>query len=112
MGNTVSIKDLARKFKCAPSTISRALNDRPMINIDTRKTIQEYANKVGYQKNTISLSLLNKCSKTLGVIIPSISHYHETAIIEGLEAVLQPCQHFFFIANLHFMLSTQAFFYN
>jgi LacI family transcriptional regulator len=61
-----------------------------MINIDTRKTIQEYANKVGYQKNTISLSLLNKCSKTLGVIIPSISHYHETAIIEGLEAILQP----------------------
>ncbi len=95
MGNTVSIKDLARKFKCAPSTISRALNDHPMINIDTRKTIQEYANKVGYQKNTISLSLLNKCSKTLGVIIPSISHYHETSIIEGLEAVLQPCQLFF-----------------
>jgi LacI family transcriptional regulator len=90
MGNTVSIKDIARKFKCAPSTISRALNDHPMINIDTRKTIQEYANKVGYQKNTISLSLLNKRSKTLGVIIPSISHYHETAIIEGLEAILQP----------------------
>ena len=90
MGNTVSIKDLARKFKCAPSTISRALNDHPMINIDTRKTIQEYANKIGYQKNTISLSLLNHCSKTLGVIIPSISHYHETAIIEGLEAILQP----------------------
>jgi LacI family transcriptional regulator len=61
-----------------------------MINIDTRKTIQEYAHKIGYQKNTISLSLLNKCSKTLGVIIPSISHYHETAIIEGLEAILQP----------------------
>ena len=52
MGNTVSIKDIARKFKCAPSTISRALNDHPMINIDTRKTIQEYANKIGYQKNT------------------------------------------------------------
>lgn len=90
MGNAVSIKDIARKFKCAPSTISRALNDHPMINIDTRRTIQEYANRVGYQKNTISLSLLNHCSKTLGVIIPSISHYHETAIIEGLEAILQP----------------------
>ena len=90
MGNAVSIKDIARKFKCAPSTISRALNDHSMINVDTRKTIQEYANKIGYQKNTISLSLLNHCSKTLGVIIPSISHYHETAIIEGLEAILQP----------------------
>lgn len=90
MENSVSIKDIARKFKCAPSTISRALNDHPMINIDTRKTIQEYAQKIGYQKNTISLSLLNKCTKTLGVIIPSITHYHETAIIEGLQEILQP----------------------
>ena len=90
MGNSVSIKDIARKFKCAPSTISRALNDHPMINVETRKTIQEYASRIGYQKNTISLSLLNKCSMTLGVIIPSISHFHETSIVEGMEAVLQP----------------------
>lgn len=90
MGSVVSIKDIARKFKCAPSTISRALNDLSMINVDTRKTIQEYAKNIGYQKNTISTSLLNQCSMTLGVIIPSISHYHETAIIEGLEAILQP----------------------
>ena len=66
MGYAVSIKDIARKFKCAPSTISRALNDHPMINIDTRKTIQEYANKVGYQKNTISLSLLNYVYQSVG----------------------------------------------
>jgi LacI family transcriptional regulator len=90
MSQPISITDIARKFKCAPSTISRALNDHPAINIETRKTIQEYATRIGYQKNTLSLSLLNKQSKTLGVILPTMAHYHESAMVEGMEKILQP----------------------
>ena len=90
MSQPISIKDIARKFKCAPSTISRALNDHPAINIETRKTIQEYATRIGYQKNTISLSLLNKQSKTLGVILPTMAHFHESSMVEGMEKILQP----------------------
>ncbi|WP_025762129.1 LacI family DNA-binding transcriptional regulator [Dyadobacter tibetensis] len=86
----VTIKDIARRFNCSPSTVSRALNDHQAINEDTRKNIQEYAREVGYQKNEVSLSLLNKKTATLGVVVPSIGHYYETAVIEGLHAVLQP----------------------
>jgi LacI family transcriptional regulator len=86
----VTIKDIARKFKCSPSTVSRALNNHPLINEDTRKNLQEYAQKVGYQRNSGSLSLLNKRTGTLGVIVPSLNHQHETAIIDGLQSVLQP----------------------
>lgn len=86
----ITIKDIARKFKCSPSTVSRALNDNPVINEETRKTIQEYAEKMGYQRNIISLSLLNKSSKTLGVILPNINHFHESAMLEGLQSTFQP----------------------
>jgi LacI family transcriptional regulator len=86
----ITIKDIARKYKCSPSTVSRALNDHPAINIETRKTIQEYALKMGYQRNNISLSLLNKSSKTIGVILPNINHFHETAMLEGLQSTFQP----------------------
>lgn len=86
----VTIKDIARKFKCSPSTVSRALNNHPLINEDTRRNLQEYAQKVGYQRNSVSLSLLNKRTGTLGVIVPSLNHQHETTIIEGLQSVLQP----------------------
>lgn len=86
----ITIKDIARKFKCSPSTVSRALNDNPVINEETRKTIQEYAQRMGYQRNIISLSLLNKSSKTLGVILPNINHFHESSMLEGLQSVFQP----------------------
>ncbi|SEI37064.1 transcriptional regulator, LacI family [Dyadobacter koreensis] len=86
----VTIKDIARRFRCSPSTVSRALNDHPAINEDTRKNIQEYAREVGYQRNEVSLSLLNKKTATLGVVVPTIGNYYETAVIEGLHTILQP----------------------
>jgi LacI family transcriptional regulator len=86
----ITIKDIARKFKCSPSTVSRALNNYEHTNIETRNTIQEYAQKMGYQRNSVSLSLLQKNTKTLGIVIPNITQFHETAMVEGIESVLQP----------------------
>jgi len=90
MSKPVTIKDIAKKFKCSPSTVSRALNNHPVINEDTRKNLQEYARKVGYQRNQVSLNLLNKKTASIGVIVPTINNYYESAIIEGIDAVLQP----------------------
>lgn len=89
-GRPVTIKDIARRFRCSPSTVSRALNDHPAINEDTRKNIQEYAQEVGYQRNELSLSLLNKKSDSLGVVVPTVSAYYESAMMEGLHSILQP----------------------
>lgn len=88
MQKNITIKDIARKFKCSPSTVSRALNDHPLINQETKNTIREYAERMGYQKNEVSLSLLNKTTKTIGVVLPSILHSHETLIIEGIKSKL------------------------
>jgi LacI family transcriptional regulator len=85
----ITIKDIAKKFKCSPSTVSRALNNHPLINDETRKNIQAYALKMGYQRNTLSLGLRHSKSGVLGVIVPTISHCHETAMVEGLQSVLQ-----------------------
>ena len=85
----ITIKDIARKFKCSPSTVSRALNNHPLINEETRKNIQEYAHKMGYQRNTLSLGLRHSKSGTVGVIIPNISHFHETAMVDGIQTALQ-----------------------
>ena len=86
----ITIKDIARTFNCSPSTVSRALNDHYTINEDTRKAIQTYAKDVGYQRNSVSLSLLNKKTDSVGIIVPTISNYHESSIIDGLYSVLQP----------------------
>lgn len=94
MASPITIKDIAKKFNCSPSTVSRALNNHPTINEETRKNIQEYASKMDYHKNTLSLGLRYNKSGAVGVIIPTISHFHETAMIEGLQNTLQPQGYF------------------
>ncbi len=86
----ITIKDIARQFNCSPSTVSRALNDHYAISEDTRRSIQQYAQQAGYQRNLVSLSLLNKLSGVLGIIVPTISDSYESSVIEGLHTVLQP----------------------
>jgi LacI family transcriptional regulator len=90
MNKPVTIKDIARKFRCSPSTVSRALNNHPSINEDTRRNLQEYAQKVGYQRNQVSLNLLNTKTASIGVIVPTINNYYESAIIEGIDGILHP----------------------
>lgn len=85
-----TIKDIAKKFNCSPSTVSRALNNHTSINLHTRKNIQEYAQKVGYHRNKTALKLLSNQTYTIGVIVPNITSYLFAAIIDGMQNVLEP----------------------
>lgn len=85
----VTIKDIARKFNCSPSTVSRALNNDPSTNELTRRHIQRFAKNVGYQRNSVSLSLLNRHTNSIGIIVPYIQGYFYPALIDGIESRLE-----------------------
>ena len=81
----VTIKDLARELGISPSTVSRALSGHPDISDATIKKVTELAEKYHYQPNSIALSLRNSKTKTIGVIIPEITHAFFGKIICGIE---------------------------
>ena len=85
--NQITIKDIARILGISPSTVSRALKDHPDINADTKKAVNELANKLKYRPNAVALSLKNSRSYTIGVIIPEIVHYFFSSVISGIEDV-------------------------
>ena len=85
--NQITIKDIARILGISPSTVSRALKDHPDINTDTKKAVNELANKLKYQPNAVALSLKNSRSNTIGIIIPEIVHYFFSSVISGIEDV-------------------------
>ena len=82
-----TIKDIARKLKISPSTVSRALKNHPDISEATKKAVNELANKLNYQPNAVALSLKQSRSNTIGVIIPEIVHYFFSSVISGIEDV-------------------------
>lgn len=85
--NQVTIKDIARELGISPSTVSRALKDHPDISPQTKKAVNELAEKLNYQPNIVALSLRQSKTNTLGVIIPEIVHFFFSTVISGIEDV-------------------------
>lgn len=85
--NQVTIKDIAKALGISPSTVSRALKDHPDISSETKKAVNELADKLRYQPNAIALSLKHSRSNTIGIIIPEIVHYFFSSVISGIEDV-------------------------
>lgn len=83
----VTIKDIARELGISPSTVSRALKDHPDISVETKKSVNALAEKLNYQPNIVALSLRQKKTNTIGVIIPELVHFFFSTVISGIEDV-------------------------
>lgn len=80
-----TIKDIAQKLGLSPSTVSRGLNDHPHINEKTKKKIKDAAVKLGYKHNAIAASLRNNKSNTIGLIVPKISMFYQSAVLTAIQ---------------------------
>lgn len=83
----ITIYDLAQKLNLSTSTISRALNDNPIINKRTRKTVQDTARELGYRHNTFASNLRKQKTNTIGVIVHELNSNFITSVLAGIEKV-------------------------
>lgn len=85
MSNRITLKRIAAQFNVSIATVSMSLNNSHQISTKTKEMIQAYAKKHHYKPNKVALSLLNKKTKTLGVIIPNIMNSFFTEVFVGIE---------------------------
>lgn len=83
----VTIKDIARALGLSTSTVSRALRDSHEISPETKKLVLEYAQKLNYHPNPIALSLKERRSRTIGVIVCEIANSYFSQVINGVESI-------------------------
>jgi LacI family transcriptional regulator/LacI family purine nucleotide synthesis repressor len=67
-----TLKDIATKTGFSVTTISRALNGYPDVNLNTRDIINQAAKELNYSPNIIARSLVMKQSKIIGFIIADL----------------------------------------
>ena len=85
MADRITLKKIATEFNVSIATVSKALNNSSDISSKTKEKLQEYAKKHHYKPNKAALSLLNKKTKTLAVIIPNIMNSFFTEVFVGIE---------------------------
>jgi LacI family transcriptional regulator len=83
----LTLKQIARELDVSVSTVSKALRDSPEISDDTRQKIQAFAKLYNYKPNNIALSLKNRRTKTIGLVLPEIVHDFFATVISGVEEV-------------------------
>ena len=85
MKKRITLKQIAKELNYSISTVSKALKNSPEIGIDAKTKIQAYAKLYNYKPNNVALSLKNRKTKTIGVIIPEMVHYFFAKVIIGIE---------------------------
>tara|TARA_R110000868_G_scaffold125037_3_gene330384 strand:+ start:2823 stop:3845 length:1023 start_codon:yes stop_codon:yes gene_type:complete len=81
----ITLKHIARELEVSISTVSKALKNSEEISRDTKEKIQAFAKLYNYKPNNIAISLKNKRTKNIGVIIPDIVHHFFTTVFRGIE---------------------------
>lgn len=84
-----TIKDIARKLHISVSTVSRALRNLPDVNPETKRAVQELAEKLNYEPNYIAQSLINRKTRIIGVIVPLIASPVFGRILTGMNDTAQ-----------------------
>ncbi len=83
----VTIHDIAKKLNLAASTVSRALQDNPVISSGTRSLVKRIALEMGYRPNVQAANLRTRRTNTIGVVVPLINRYFFSSVISGIEEI-------------------------
>jgi len=81
----ITLKHIAKELGVSISTVSKALKNSEEISRDTKEKVQAYAKLYNYKPNNVAISLKNKRTKNIGVIIPDIVHHFFTTVFRGIE---------------------------
>src|SRR5690554_529906 len=95
----VKIKDVAREANVSVATVSRVLNNVPLVNDDTKKRVLDAIKKTGYKLNAIARSLKMQKTNTFGIMIPDITGPYYTEIVRGVEDICNMYDYHIILCN-------------
>jgi len=95
----VTIKDVAKRAGVTHSTVSRALQDSPLISEVTTRRVRQAALELGYQPSAAARSLKTRSTKVLGAVVSNIDDPFFGEVLQGIEDTAQSNGYSLFIAT-------------
>ena len=85
----VTIKDIAELAGVSYSTVSKALNDSPLVKPETKKRILEIAKSQGYQRNLLARHLVSGRTRLIGLVLADVSNPTFSTLAKYLHRALR-----------------------
>jgi LacI family transcriptional regulator len=99
MSKRITLADVALEAGVSPQTVSRAINDKGEISIETKERILEIARRLGFRPNNIARSLVKQQTTTLGIVVPDITNPFFSEIVRGVEDCARAHSYNVFLCN-------------
>lgn len=94
------IADVARATGVSTATVSRALRGLPNVSESTRSAIRSAADELGYVASSSARGLATGRTLAMGVVVPSLSRWFYTMVLEGIDAELRAASYDLILFNL------------
>ncbi len=82
------LADVAHRAGVSKSTASRALSGGAEVSPATRERVRAAAAALGYVPSTSAVSLATGRTRAVGVVVPSITRWFFSEVLEGIQSVL------------------------
>jgi len=82
----MTIRDVAEAAGFSVNTVSRALNDKPDVSVETKRSILKTVKQLGYHPNKLARGLRANKTHTIGLIIADIANPYFGTLVKGAEA--------------------------
>lgn len=96
---SITIKDIAKVAGVSYATVSRALNDHPEINEETKKKIKDIARQMGYTPNAVARGLVKRNTNMIALLIPDITNPFYPEVARGVEDFARENGYCVFLCN-------------
>ncbi|MGM9973701.1 MAG: LacI family DNA-binding transcriptional regulator [Clostridiaceae bacterium] len=94
-----TINDVAREAGVSITTVSRVINNNYPVKNSTREKVDAAIKKLNFKPNPLARGLITGKSQIIGVLVPSITNWFFSSIVEDLQRKLME-------ENYHVQLST------
>lgn len=82
---TVTIDDVAAAARVSPATVSRVINNRPIVAEGTRQRVLDAIERLSFRPSSLGRSLATRRTGTLGLVIADITNPFYPEIVRGVE---------------------------
>lgn len=85
----ITIYDIARELGLSAATVSRALQNSPLIGPETRQRVQTYAREQGYRPNRLARSLTTGRTRTIGLVVGDVTNPFFSDLVAAIQQITE-----------------------
>ena len=94
-----SIKDIAKLARVSHPTVSRALQNSPLVNTKTAERIRKIARESGYRPSAVARGLVTRRTRTIGLVVTTVADPFTSEVVTGIEQTANDHGYCVFLAD-------------